>query len=46
MSTIKSLAPQIDLPAVEHQILSFWETQEIFKKTISAQGRYRKIWHS
>ena len=37
MSTIKSLAPQIDLPAVEHQILSFWETQEIFKKTISAR---------
>jgi isoleucyl-tRNA synthetase len=37
MSTIKSLAPQIDLPAVEHQILSFWETQEIFKKTIDAR---------
>ena len=37
MSTIKSLAPQIDLPAVEYQILSFWETQEIFKKTISAR---------
>ena len=37
MSTIKSLAPQIDLPAVEHQILSFWETQEIFKKTINAR---------
>ncbi len=37
MSTIKSLVPQIDLPAVEHQILSFWETQEIFKKTITAR---------
>ena len=37
MSTIKSLAPQIDLPAVEHQILSFWETQEIFKKTVTAR---------
>ena len=37
MSTIKSLAPQIDLPAVEQQILSFWETQEIFKKTINAR---------
>jgi isoleucyl-tRNA synthetase len=37
MSTIKSLAPQIDLPAVEHQILSFWETQEIFRKTITAR---------
>ena len=37
MSSIKSLAPQIDLPAVEHQILSFWETQEIFKKTVDAR---------
>ena len=37
MSMIKSLAPQIDLPAVEHQILSFWETQEIFKKSIAAR---------
>ncbi len=37
MSTIKSLSPQIDLPAVEHAILSFWETQEIFKKTITAR---------
>jgi isoleucyl-tRNA synthetase len=37
MSTIKSLAPQIDLPAIEHQILSFWETQEIFRKSIAAR---------
>ena len=31
------LAPQIDLPAVEHQILSFWETQDIFKKSVDAR---------
>ena len=31
------LAPQIDLPAVEHQILSFWETQDIFQKSIAAR---------
>ena len=37
MSNVKSLPPQIDLPAVEHQILTFWQTQEIFKKTISAR---------
>jgi isoleucyl-tRNA synthetase len=37
MSKVKTLPPQIDLPAVEHQILSFWETQEIFAKTISAR---------
>ncbi len=38
MSKVKTLPPQIDLPAVEHQILSFWETQEIFAKTISARN--------
>ena len=31
------LAPQIDLPAVEHQILNFWETQDIFKKSVAAR---------
>ena len=37
MSKINSLPPQIDLPAIEHKILSFWETQEIFKKSVSAR---------
>jgi isoleucyl-tRNA synthetase len=31
------LAPQINLPAVEHQILNFWETQDIFKKSVDAR---------
>ena len=34
MSTIKSLAPQIDLPAVEHQILSFWKPKKFLRKLL------------
>ena len=37
MSSFKALAPQIDLPAVEHSILSFWETQDIFHKSVRAR---------
>ena len=33
----KSLPPQIDLPATEHQILAFWEANEIFAKSVSAR---------
>jgi isoleucyl-tRNA synthetase len=33
----KSLPPQIDLPATEHQILEFWEAQEIFAKSLEAR---------
>ncbi len=36
MTQFKALSPQIDLPATEHAVLSFWETQEIFQKSISA----------
>jgi len=32
-----SLPPQIDLPATEHQILAFWESNEIFAKSVSAR---------
>ena len=34
----KSLSPQIDLPATEHQILEFWEANEIFAKSVSARA--------
>ena len=39
MSTgsFKALAPAIDLPATEHQILRFWEENSIFAKTIAAR---------
>ena len=33
----KSLPPQIDLPATEHQILAFWEANQIFSKSVSAR---------
>jgi isoleucyl-tRNA synthetase len=33
----KALAPAIDLPATEHQILSFWEENSIFAKSIAAR---------
>ena len=35
--TFRSLPAQIDLPATEHQILAFWEEQEIFAKSVSAR---------
>ena len=36
-SKFNSLAPQIDLPKTEHEILSFWETQDIFQKSVAAR---------
>ena len=35
--TFRSLPAQIDLPATEHQILAFWEEQDIFAKSVSAR---------
>lgn len=32
-----ALPAQIDLPAVEREILTFWETQEIFHKSVEAR---------
>jgi isoleucyl-tRNA synthetase len=31
------LSPHIDLPAVEREVLNFWETQEIFAKSLSSR---------
>ncbi|MEN9736700.1 MAG: hypothetical protein RL129_1411 [Actinomycetota bacterium] len=36
-TNIENLSPQIDLPKVEHEILSFWETQDIFHKSVAAR---------
>ncbi|MEI6120045.1 MAG: isoleucine--tRNA ligase [Actinomycetes bacterium] len=36
MTQFKALSPQIDLPAVEQSILTFWETQSIFQKSVAA----------
>eukprot|EP01037_Dinobryon_pediforme_P005381 gene5381-5433_t len=35
--TFRSLPAQIDLPATEHQILAFWEEQDIFAKSVTAR---------
>jgi len=35
--SFKALAPAIDLPATEHEILRFWEENSIFAKTIAAR---------
>ncbi len=37
-SPYEALSPQIDLPKVEREILSFWNTQEIFQKSLAARA--------
>ena len=35
--SFRTLAPQIDLPSVEQDILKFWEKNSIFEKSVSAR---------
>jgi len=35
--SFRTLAPQIDLPSVEQDILKFWEKNNIFEKSVSAR---------
>ena len=37
-SSFKNLAPAIDLPAIEHEILTFWDSGEIFAKSLAARA--------
>ena len=37
-SPYEALSPQIDLPKVEREILSFWSTQEIFHKSMAQRS--------
>ncbi len=37
-SPYEALSPQIDLPKVEREILSFWSTQEIFHKSLQQRA--------
>jgi isoleucyl-tRNA synthetase len=37
-SPYEALSPQIDLPKVEREILSFWSTQEIFHKSVAQRA--------
>jgi isoleucyl-tRNA synthetase len=38
MSSFRPISPQIDLPAMEHGILTFWERESIFTKTLQARA--------
>ena len=35
MTAFSALSPHIDLAATEHEILTFWQTQDIFQKSVS-----------
>ena len=35
MTVFSALSPHIDLAAAEHEILNFWQTQEIFQKSVA-----------
>ena len=37
-SPFKALSPQIDLPVIEKEILDFWQTQEIFHKSVEQRA--------
>ena len=37
-SPFRALSAQIDLPAMENEILSFWQTQEIFHKSVAQRA--------
>ena len=37
MSSYRPISPHIDLPAMEHGILAFWENYSIFAKTLAAR---------
>ena len=37
-SPYEAISPQIDLPKVEREILSFWSTQEIFHKSLAQRA--------
>ena len=37
-SPFQPLAPAIDLPAIEHEILNFWQTQDVFHQSVQARA--------
>ncbi|MEY3168968.1 MAG: hypothetical protein RL421_211 [Actinomycetota bacterium] len=37
-SPYKALAPAIDLPAIEHEILTFWQTQDVFHSSVRSRA--------
>lgn len=37
-SPFQSLSPAIDLPAIEHEVLSFWQTQDVFHQSVQSRA--------
>ena len=37
-SPYEALSPSIDLPAIEHEILTFWQTQDVFHESVRARA--------
>ncbi len=37
-STYRAISPQVDLPSMEHQILTFWEENSIFHKSLQSRS--------
>lgn len=37
-SPFQSLSPAIDLPVIEHEVLSFWQTQNIFHQSVQSRA--------
>ena len=37
-SPYQALSPSIDLPTIEHEILNFWQTQDIFHQSVRARA--------
>ena len=35
-SSYRPVPPQIDLPAMEHEVLAFWEREKTFAKSVAA----------
>ena len=36
-SPYQALSPSIDLPSIEHEILTFWQTQDVFHQSVKAR---------
>jgi len=39
----RQVSPQVDLPALEHEVLAFWREERIFERSIE-QSAGRPLW--
>ncbi len=44
MAGYEALPPQVDLPALDHEMLSFWRSNDVFTRSL-AHERMRPAWH-